>query len=33
MERSTQKITGKVAYAILSFGGLLDMGEDYYPVS
>ena len=26
------KISGKVAYAVLSFGGLLGMGEDYYPV-
>jgi hypothetical protein len=26
------KITGKVAYAVLSFGGFLGMGEDYYPV-
>jgi PRC-barrel domain len=25
------KISGKVAYAILSFGGFLGMGEDYYP--
>jgi len=26
------KITGKVAHAILSFGGFLGIGEDYYPV-
>jgi hypothetical protein len=26
------KITGKVAYAVLSFGGFLGMGEDYFPV-
>lgn len=26
------KFTGKVAYAVLSFGGFLGMGEDYYPV-
>jgi hypothetical protein len=26
------KITGKVAYAVLSFGGFMGMGEDYYPV-
>ena len=26
------KISGKVAYAVLSFGGFLGMGEDYYPV-
>jgi hypothetical protein len=26
------KIGGKVAYAVLSFGGFLGMGEDYYPV-
>lgn len=26
------KITGKVAYAVMSFGGFLRMGEDYYPV-
>ena len=26
------KITGKVAYAVMSFGGFLGMGEDYYPV-
>jgi PRC-barrel domain len=26
------KIRGKVAYAVLSFGGFLGMGEDYYPV-
>jgi len=26
------KTSGKVAYAVLSFGGFLGMGEDYYPV-
>jgi len=26
------KITGKVAYAVMSFGGFLGLGEDYYPV-
>ena len=26
------KISGKVAYAVLSFGGFMGMGEDYYPV-
>ncbi len=26
------KISGRVAYAILSFGGFLGMGERYYPV-
>jgi hypothetical protein len=26
------KISGKVAYAITSFGGFLGMGEDYYPL-
>src|SRR5215470_8633482 len=26
------KMSGKVAYAVLSFGGFLGMGEDYYPV-
>ena len=26
------KISGKVAYAVLSFGGFLGMGEDYDPV-
>ena len=26
------KISGKVAYGVLSFGGFLGMGEDYYPV-
>jgi|KBSSwiStaDraftv2_1062776.scaffolds.fasta_scaffold00230_47 sporulation protein YlmC with PRC-barrel domain len=26
------KVTGQVAYAILSFGGILGMGESYYPV-
>ena len=26
------KRTGKVAYAVMSFGGFLGMGEDYYPI-
>ena len=26
------KFSGKVAYAVMSFGGFLGMGEDYYPV-
>ena len=26
------KVSGQVAYAVLSFGGFLGMGEDYYPV-
>ena len=26
------KVTGKVAYAVMSFGGFLGMGEDYYPL-
>jgi hypothetical protein len=26
------KITGKVAYAVMSFGGFFGLGEDYYPV-
>jgi hypothetical protein len=26
------KISGKVAYAALGFGGFLGLGEDYYPV-
>ena len=26
------KISGKVAYAVMSFGGFLGIGEDYYPV-
>src|ERR687888_830426 len=26
------KVTGKVAYAVMSFGGFLGLGEDYYPV-
>jgi hypothetical protein len=25
------KISGKVAYAVISFGGFLGMDEDYYP--
>jgi hypothetical protein len=26
------KISGKVAHAVLSFGGFMGIGEDYYPV-
>jgi hypothetical protein len=26
------KISGKVPYAVVSFGGFLGMGEDYYPM-
>ena len=26
------KISGKVSYAVLSFGGFLGMGEEHYPV-
>ena len=26
------KFSGKVAYAVMSFGGFLGLGEDYYPV-
>ena len=26
------KISGRVAYAVISFGGFLGMGEDYYPM-
>ncbi len=26
------KITGNVAYAVLSFGGFLGMGDEYYPL-
>lgn len=26
------KISGKVAYAVTSFGGFLGVGEDYYPL-
>jgi len=27
-----EKRSGKVAYAVMSFGGFLGIGEDYYPV-
>lgn len=27
------KLSGKVAYAVMSFGGFLGMGEDHYPFS
>jgi hypothetical protein len=26
------KLSGKVAYAVMSFGGFMGIGEDYYPV-
>jgi hypothetical protein len=26
------KISGKVAYAVMSFGGFMGIGEDYYPL-
>lgn len=26
------KSSGKVAYAVLSFGGFLSIGDDYYPL-
>ncbi len=26
------KISGKAAYAVISFGGFLGLGEDYYPM-
>ena len=26
------KLSGKVAYAVVSFGGFLGVGEDYYPM-
>jgi hypothetical protein len=26
------KMSGKVAYAVMSFGGFLGLGEDYYPM-
>ena len=26
------KLSGKVAYAVMSFGGFLGLGSDYYPV-
>jgi hypothetical protein len=26
------KISGKVAYAVISFGGVLGLGAEYYPV-
>jgi hypothetical protein len=27
-----EKRSGKVAYAVMSFGGFMGMGEDYYPL-
>lgn len=27
-----EKLNGKVAYAVLSFGGFLGIGDDYYPL-
>ena len=34
LARSTmiEKISGKVSYAVLSFGGFLGFGDDYYPI-
>ena len=26
------KLSGKVAYAVISFGGFMGIGEDYYPI-
>jgi hypothetical protein len=26
------KVSGKVTYAVVSFGGFLGMGEDYFPM-
>src|SRR5207237_5795395 len=26
------KLTGKVAYAVMSFGGFMGIGEDFYPL-
>jgi hypothetical protein len=26
------KVSGKVSYAVLSFGGLLGIGDDHYPL-
>ena len=26
------KVSGKVAYAVMSFGGFMGIGEDYYPL-
>ena len=26
------KVSGKIAYAVVSFGGFLGMGEEYYPM-
>jgi hypothetical protein len=26
------KLTGKVGYAVMSFGGFLGVGDDYYPI-
>ena len=27
-----EKISGKVAYAVMSFGGFMGIGQDYYPL-
>ena len=27
-----EKISGRVAYAVMSFGGFMGIGEDYYPL-
>jgi hypothetical protein len=32
IERMVDKFSGKVAYAVMSFGGFLGMGEDHYPL-
>ena len=32
MRLMIDKRTGQVAYAVMSFGGFLGVGEDYYPV-
>jgi hypothetical protein len=26
------KVSGQIAYAVVSFGGFLGMGEEYYPM-
>jgi sporulation protein YlmC with PRC-barrel domain len=26
------KVSGKIAYAVMGFGGILGMGEDHYPI-
>ena len=27
-----EKVSGKIAYAVMSFGGFLGIGEDHYPI-